>query len=355
MKKDLFRRRYFYLSFSGALLCGLFITLVDYLLAKEGVINLKQPLTYWDKLAFALSVLVAFLAPMGANWLIIRRAYKKGLLDRAISASIKGAGQVSEKEKYSHFLREITQADRLNPLLLEIDGPVFDDLYDYQATFSITEAPLFAWKNPEYTWFLITHYTSVLLHRIKTEGGENGRISIVDRTDESFRNCKQKGLAFLEPLSNSLSNFDGFFRCYLLSRSEILENKALFEQLVAGHELFGIHLFIIDKDIVRNNKDLSNTLESLRIIGNAPNKVLDIMVYKDKDGEWGYNNGKDGRLIKNKLSSDKERVVNRFISDLAHLIKSHNSCLIYPTDNYPFKFAVDDVNFNEKKTFLKIQ
>lgn len=351
MKNWRFFERYFHLSLSWIAVVAIAVAIIDYALAKEGRISLTNPVTFWDKFAFVASILLVFVVPMISTWIRIRQAYEKGLLDRAITASIVGAGQKSDKEKYSHFLREITKADRLNPLELDVDDHPFDDLFDYQATFSITEAPLFAWKNPEYSWFLVTHYISVLLHRMKPDSS----VTVVDRSDKSFLNYKKAGLAFVKAISTTLSDLDGFYRFYLLERSEIRENQALLEQLVAGHDLFGIHLFIIDKDIVINNKSLLDVLTLLRSIGNAPNNVLDIMVYKDQNGEWGYNSGKNGRLTQNKLSPEKEIVVNRFIADLARLINENNTCLIYPTIASPYKFSMDDYHLNKKKAFLKTE
>ena len=312
---------------------------------------------------YAVSVVSLFIIPMIDNKKVIAKAYKDDLLDKAIEASIDGSKQKAEINKYSHFLLEILKADRLNPLMLDIDGSEYDNLFSKNATVSITEAPLFAWKNPEYSWFLITHYTAVLLKRIEKAINETGMtnqsIRLVDRDDASFTAFMKEGFEYLGKVSKSDKNvffIDGFVRFFFLSEEEVLENKALCEQIVAGHELFGIHAFIVDMTKILTKDSLCHYLKDLRKIGDPTNKVLDIMVF-EKDGapgEYDYKIGKNGLLTSEDADEDTKRNIRQFIVELANIVKDNKDYLIYPSKEPPYAFNRTGIKCNKQKTFLSI-
>lgn len=164
MKK---KKRYYHFTLSSSLLCSLVIAVVSFICGRIGLLDFGQP-SIIEMTFFAISVLLIFLAPIIYNRHLIKNAYNDDLLDDAITLSIEGAKQNVEKNKYSFFLREIVQVNKINPLNLDINGKEFDDLYvEAKATLSITEIPLYAWKNPEYSWFLLNHYAVTLLKRLE--------------------------------------------------------------------------------------------------------------------------------------------------------------------------------------------
>lgn len=353
------KKRYYHFALDKSAWLSLALSLLSILVDIYGNFKNMNILVHLSFVFFLLAVILFFVVPMRRNKKVIDDAYDNHLLDRAIAASIDGAKQDAEKDKYSHFLREITQADRLNPLKLEIDDSAFDDIFDLTGTLSITEAPLFAWKNPEYSWFLITHYASTLLHRIEREGKEGSPsvITITDRKDDSCNGFFDRGIAFLQMAALSTDKsfaLDDYVRFYLLNREEIEDNVALCEQLVAGHELFGVHLFIIDKEEVFKIDDISRRFKSLKTIGIAPNSILDLMVYQCADGQIGYNIGENGRLTSKRISSSTKRKVHDFIRDLSKELLENEHALIYPCKEAPYQYNMDDICLNEKKSFLKV-
>lgn len=358
--KKLLKKRYFHLTFSFSFFVGAIIALCDYLLINYAGVSFNPPRTIGDTVTFTASILAIFLIPMLVNWCVIREAFKDGLLDDAIAASIEGAKQKSERDKYSHFLREITQADRLYPLELKIDDAPFDNIYDAVGTLSITEAPLFAWKNPEYSWFLLSHYVSTLLHRIDREGTGNSKkvLSIVDRgkTGDPHSAFIKKGFDYLEAIANSGSSFvlDDFARIFILDRKEVIENKALCQQLVSGHDLFGIHAFIIDKAKVMSNTKLCEHIEKLKSMSEPYNNVLDLMVFQASDGKIDCKAGKNGQLVSEEITKETLTEVQRFVEDLTKELVHNDNYLIYPTREYPHKFTIDAIETNKHKSFLKI-
>lgn len=137
------------------------------------------------------------------NKLKYDNAYDNSLLTNAIEKALVASDNAKNdagksKKKIEHFLLEIAQADRLNPVNLKLDDRKYDNLYEIKGTLSITDAPVFAWKNPEYNWFLVSNYTSVLLKRLGNSTLK--QIRLVSRKNNSFKSFIKEGSQILEDI-----------------------------------------------------------------------------------------------------------------------------------------------------------
>lgn len=286
-------------------------------------------------------------------------AYGNGLLSDAISAALYASSKEDEeKKKFKHFLKEITQAERLNPLYISFDDTPYDDLYDMRGTLSITDAPIFAWKNPEYSWFLLNHYVASLLKQIGLYN--NSIIKIENRNGEGFKEFILKEKKVLQTISEGTFDYNTFVRFYLITETEFMDNRAMFEQFVAGHELFGINLFLVNKDKVIKDEQLNAAFFGIKRVlkdSDSQNSVLDVMVYEKTNKEKGYKIGINGKLENESITPETEIACDRFIADLAKKIDNNNDLLFYPIIDDKRKscsYGLNGPKCNKKRTFLHV-
>ncbi len=268
----------------------------------------------------------------------IKSAYENQLLwevmEKAIAASkASSEDNASSMKKIKHFLSEIRNSDRLNPLILKLGNEKYTNLYNTKGTLSITDAPLFAWKNPEYSWFLISNYTAVLLNRWKKS--QHNSMSIVDRSSPDFFSFLKQGDCLLKRISEGKFKNEENIRFYLLDKTDVNNDKALIGQLIAGHDLFGIHLFVVDKSILKDN-NIKHHYEGLINLSIIENNVIDVMVYTGSQKTLMVKYPSDGELKEDKLSSIPGYMnLKGFIIELAGLIISNPNYLIYPPKKEP--------------------
>ena len=286
-------------------------------------------------------------------------AYGNGLLSDAISAALYASSKEDEeKKKFKHFLKEITQAERLNPLYISFDDTPYDDLYDMRGTLSITDAPIFAWKNPEYSWFLLNHYVASVLKQIGLYN--NSIIKIENRNGEGFKEFILKEKKVLQTISEGTFDYNTFVRFYLITETEFMDNRAMFEQFVAGHELFGINLFLVNKDKVIKDEQLNAAFFGIKRVlkdSDSQNSVLDVMVYEKTNKEKGYKIGINGKLENESITPETEIACDRFIADLAKKIDNNNDLLFYPIIDDKRKscsYGLNGPKCNKKRTFLHV-
>ena len=268
----------------------------------------------------------------------IKSAYENQLLWEVIEKAITASKSSSEdnaasKKKIKHFLFEIRNSDRLNPLVLKLGNEKYTNLYNTKGTLSITDAPLFAWKNPEYSWFLISNYTAVLLNRWKKS--PHNSMSIVDRSSPDFFTFLNQGDLLLKRISDGKFKNEDNIRFYLLDKKDVINDKALIGQLIAGHDLFGIHLFVVDKCVLKD-KTIKNHYEGLISLSIIENNVIDVMVYTGTQKTLMVKYPRDGELEESKLLSiPGHNHLKGFIMELARLIISNPNYLIYPPKKEP--------------------
>lgn len=356
MKK---KKKYYYFSFDsfGWLIVGVAATVGGLVLGWPT--NGVNWIWLSSIILFLLGIAAIIIPPVVTNGKEINNAYPNGLLGEAISDAIEASKQTQDKKwytrKYEHFLREITQADKLNPIDLNIDDPKFDNLFTLKGALSITNAPIFAWKDPEYSWFLIANYTATLNKRYRQGSSV---FELKNRSDNEFEEFIERGKNVLQQIKDGTFDYETNVRFYILSKEEIKENKAMIEQMIAGHELFGIYLFIIDSSVFeeRNStnasiRQLYNMLTSSNICND--NDVFDVMIYKAEDNEMNVKYPSDGQLKECKYSEIKENC-DPFIKSLAEKLLSDKNT-IYPKKGQT-KINIDDkqIDLNSNYTFVNV-
>ena len=292
----------------------------------------------------------------------------KGLLDEAVSACLDAANRYDEndkiciteskirKDKYKGYLQEIIEADRIYPIELKFDSTASaDDLFKVSSTMSITEAPILAWKAPEYQWFLLNHYVSTLLRRLK-----NGNITIYDRYasphstefSSAFKTFSEHTIEVLKSVKEKGYSPGDSVRFYLIDRKKILEFKDMLMQFVAGHELFGVYVFFIDDSILNYSPGQANLKEKMILLKqglyhteygetidsniDTSKDVLDLMIVGDSVDDLVYKYSKEGKLTKMDNRSSNKSKINDFIKCIAGKLlddwgKDPHSWLIYPS------------------------
>ena len=352
--------KYRFWNFTWGAIIGLIIAILSFIwMIIEAKCANKIELTISMILSF-LSIIVICFEPIIKNEHKIKKAYDTELLSRAISKAIEASKQTMDsnrsKRKYEHFLKEITQAERLNPLYISFDDAAYDDLYDMKGTISITDAPVFAWKNPEYNWFLLNHYVANLLKRLELVN--RGSIILENRNEDGFQNFIKNGMEVLSKIGEGYFEYDSFVRFYILTEQDLQENRAMVEQFVAGHELFGINLFLIDKNKIIDDKSLNTAFDRIKSVikeENDKSNVLDIMVYM-RGAEKGYKIGRNGKLENESINEETETACDRFIKDLAKKINENKELLFYPViKQKKVSYRSNGFKYNKKKTFLYVK
>lgn len=291
----------------------------------------------------------------------------KGLLDEAVSACLDAANGYDEnnkrpnteskirKDKYKGYLQEIIEADRIYPIELKFDSSQSpDDLFTVSSTMSITQAPILAWKAPEYQWFLLNHYVSTLLRRLK-----KGNITIYNRYktlnstefSSAFNKFSGHTIEVLKSVKEKGYSPGDSVRFYLIDRKKILEFKDMLMQFVAGHELFGVYVFFIDDSILNPSSGQANLKEKMILLKQGlyhakcgedidPNidtskDVLDLMIVEESC-DLVYKYSKEGKLTKlDNLSSNKSKIEDLIKCIAEKLLddwkKETHSWLIYPS------------------------
>lgn len=351
------KKKYYYFSFDsfGWLAVGILVTVVGLVLGwpSEGI-DWKWIATI---ILFLGGIATIIIPPIIINGKEIKEAYPNGLLEEAISDAIEASKQTHGKkwytQKYKHFLREITQADKLNPIYLNLDDPKFDNLFTMNGALSITNAPLFAWKDPEYSWFLIANYTATLNKRY-SQG--NNVFQLKNRKDKEFETFLDDGDKILESIAQGSFLYDSNVRFYILSEEEIKENKAMLEQMIAGHELFGIHLFIINARVfedTHNNVKIDKLYQTLLASSNISNDVFDVMIYKS-NSIMRFKYPSEGQL-KERDYSDIENNCNPFIQALACKLSNNSSYRIYPQKGQTkIDLGTTQIDLNSNYTFVNV-
>lgn len=159
---------------------------------------------------------------------------------------------------------------------------------------SFTEANPIEWLNPTYNYFLIENLITSLVNKFNTKKGKGLDFS-PDRSCEEFKKYKEFKKKLLETFSNEdfdekkLKDFlitnPTTVRFYILTKSVFEENRRILELLIYAHELFGIYLYIIDKDKFKENlRSRYSELTSLLQQNGNENFHLDFAIGISKSG-----------------------------------------------------------------------
>ena len=327
---------------------------------------------------FLLGILCSLIVPTLHNRRAIDNAYKGHLLWDALEIFLEHKDYHEESNnlnndnqyKYVQLLKEACELPFIRANL-NLDGKPFDEFFNMQGAISVTDASIFAWKYPEYSWFLTSQYAASLFKQGDTNKGKN--LIIKDRKNEAGGMVKQFK-THLTKLYKSSFEYKGFTRIYLINMDDFNNYRSMLEQFVAGHTLFGINIYILNKDeFLKDSKRKElyyNMIESIlkTKMSDMPinKRYLDIMCYmkKNNDNDIFYTDidSSTHDIVELDLKNSKESLkpIDNPLQNWEYLIKSikgildsdqmRESIILYPTKE--FKYIKGDYLLNEKKSVL---
>lgn len=166
----------------------------------------------------------------------------------------------SKLRETNYFLR-INNARTGRMLEFTPDNRAINLLHQVEGMISITQADPSEWLNPTYNFFLVNNYIASITKAISLSPSVRSIKFAHNRDDEKFKEFERNRKEVLKQLSeltasNSLIEFLSekriFVRFYILSESEIENNKSIIETLIAGHELFGCYLYFVNENFYVN-------------------------------------------------------------------------------------------------------
>lgn len=330
-------------------------------------------------ITFMVSLLCTILLPTLKNTKVIKDAYGEDLLWKAINVFLENKeyhlndnNRLNDnKFKYIQLLNEACDLPytRAN---LQLDGKPYDEFFNMQGSISITDASIFAWKYPEYSWFLISQYAASLFKQCQDKCGGEGSLHVEDRYDDS----RKMKVVFKEHLKTSYSSpfdYNSFTRVYLLTKKDFESNKSMIEQFVAGHTLFGINIFIIDKEKFLSDEQRKSVYKKMIEYLNSKKfdelpkekQYLDTMCYKKKNNDaifYTYIDSSTHNVEEKELkdmddTNDTEGPTETWNSLVEKIQKittntKSSSMLLYPKgDDYVYSKKCEH-KINEKKSAL---
>lgn len=188
------------------------------------------------------------------------------------------AGKFSQESNYNHLAFCLGLAARGNRLIFNPNNVSIQQLHGIKGSISVTMADPSEWLNPTYGFFLLNHYISTLLNRIGSCDLQKLKLSN-SRQNRQFRDFLNQQNRFLriEEVSSLPDIMKGkHVRFYVLKKEVIEKHKGILEALVAGHELFGIYLFIVDYDIISVGGEIKRLALKIveQIVPNADESML---------------------------------------------------------------------------------
>lgn len=293
-----------------------------------------------------------------------------------------GSDKKSEKKEFAERAKKKQQesnhlafclrlAARGNRLIFDPHNTAIQQLHEIKGSISVTMADPSEWLNPTYSLFLLNHYISTLLNRIRSQSHRFGKLTLLkNRQNPKFRDFLYNQNQFLKKRNvSSLSSImeGNHVRFYILDREVIEKHKGILETLIAGHELFGIYLFIVDSKIMDQlsvaSLDLAYNI--LRQIDpDIPDQIdpeekkqhlhkLDFMLSlhsyeKENAVKMTYrkdNELKSKTVADNGLECVRDHSLVTFLNDLKAAICSHNTLFIFPCEGEPqIEFERNDNN-----------
>lgn len=269
-----------------------------------------------------------------------------------------------EIQKYSEHLNAIVNMHE-NLVEFKPDSATFEALHTMKGALSITDAHPLEWLNPTYNFFLISHYVSVIhqsFGRISNDGCEKITFEIVNRDSDDVKSFFSEGVDLLKELSEIKNTqqlqeiIDGnHLRFYILDKETIKKNSGVINLLIAGHEMFGIHLYIIDRKIY----NILHREKLYKEVFNSDMKddtVLDAMFSLDEHGQLTSSIAQIGTLVTNPNKRKQNQQLQEFVKGLAGSLCNDteytDQYLLYPFLNKDGKSIFNEKEINDFKIIL---
>ena len=277
-------------------------------------------------------------------------------------------------QKYSEHLNAIINMQE-NLVDFKPDSEAYESLHNMKGALSITDAHPLEWLNPTYNFFLISHYVSAIHHSfemVSSSGSDAVAFNIVDRDASETNQFFENGLELLNKLSNvnnmqQLQNVinGNHLRFYILDKETIKKNSGVIELLIAGHEMFGIHLYVVDKKIynILHRETLYKKIFNTKM---EEATVFDAMFSLNKNGQLSSSIAQTGTLVTNQNKREQNQELQKFVTDLAKSLRHESEYaeryLLYPCVEGGKEGLFDEekiedfkITFNEKMSHICFQ
>ena len=328
----------------------------------------------WVILGFAISTWIFLISGrMQFNKKLSKYKGLKNEYSMAISKIVDAIDGSNDKEiqKYSEHLNAIINMQE-NLVDFKPDSDTFEALHNMRGALSITDAHPLEWLNPTYNFFLISHYVSVIHHSFEAISNSHSdaiTFDIVDRHASETEVFFKNGFTLLNKLSEisntqQLQNvIDGnHLRFYILDKDIIKKNSGVIELLIAGHEMFGIHLYIIDKNIY-NILHPETLYCKIFNTEKREETVFDAMFSLDRNGQLSSSIAQTGTLVTNSNRKEQNQELQKFVKALARSICNETEYadryLLYPYVDNGVQGLFDEkairdfrITFNEKMSHI---
>jgi len=243
-------------------------------------------------------------------------------------------------------------------LVFDPDYDSIDLLHKTNGTISITSASPLNWTNPTYNFFLINNYISALKHTINACTTIKQIQFSTDRDTKEFRAFLIRKKTILSDIAalpinqgnellQYLTQHKESIRFCLLSKDDMSYCKSDLENLLAGHELFGCFLYLVNEEQIPDSQTMKTFLAKIHYDFTANDHKTDFMLAEDNN-QMTVIHKKERLLVKSLLgNSDMLQLTGYLKSLCTHILANYdNKDVLFNCDSH------DNSNFtkNEKYT-----
>lgn len=285
----------------------------------------------------------------------------------------------NEIKRNMFYLTEIID-NQINVGEFKPDSLLIDQVDKCKSILSVTESPIALWLDPTYLFFLICQAVNSITKKVPQENityGKSVKKYYKTRAEvlPFFKECStlldqfktlgensntEENSNTMEALSKMMHGDD--FRIYFMGSKEILDNKGLLEWFIAIHDFAGIHLLIIDREILEKIENMRNCYEKMRKVMQVDdNDKLDfaIRVYDNSEMWYAVRNFTQLHDVQIKANNDSAmESLSVFLKELAVSLETNKPYLFFPNElgqfNQGDKYNFQSIVLNEEKAQMII-
>lgn len=296
----------------------------------------------------------------------------KSSVDKVLSAVENNSANwhnAQERKQNMFYLTEIIN-NQINIGVFQPDNLLINQVDKCESIISITESPIALWLDPTYLFFLMVQAINNITKNVPTEDisytlpvkkqflGRTENVTFYTETLKMVGSLKEMD----ENASNKKETMANVFgkkdvRIYFMTVEEITQNKGLLEWFIAVHDFAGIHLLIVDKKVLRDEK-IRDPYEKIRkkmFLNDGESLDVAFRFYNDSLKYARRNNNQ----LHDECLGDEESFTGVLLSFLKVLTShiSENNILFpnsYGKFNQDAYGGLDSIIYNESKTRLLI-
>lgn len=277
-----------------------------------------------------------------------------------------------ERNRNMFYLTEIIN-NQINIGMFQPDHLLIEQVDKCNSILSITESPIALWLDPTYLFFLMVQAINNITKKVPTKD----IVNTIPRKKEFLEKCKMASffadsISLVERLSkmeiddesDKIKKMETAIdkqdvRIYFMQVDDIINNKGLIEWFIAVHNYAGIHLLIIDKEILKEETFSPYITEIRKKMDIADEDFLDVAFRFYDDSLWyarrNFNQLHDATLVN---ADPFVKTLVEFLKEVASAAINAGNKLLYPNKcgNFNEKSNPDlqKIILNEDKTQLII-